>query len=236
MGLEVIAHRGASARELENTLEAFRLAKELGADWVEMDVRQTSDGVLVLHHDAHLANSRSQPIASIDSQDLPPHVPTLAQALEVCEGVGVVVEIKNDPREPGYDSENQISVAVAGTLMAYTQRQMVISFNLETINRIRAVDPEMTTGFLVFDPMMAAQSVEVAVEAGHSLVSFHTSNITSKLVDEAHSRGLQVHTWTANEADLMRRLISDGVDGIVTDCPDMAVAVRQELEQGKSDG
>ncbi len=153
MGLEIIAHRGASARELENTLEAFRLAKELGADWVEMDVRQTSDGVLVLHHDAHLANSRSQPIASIDSQDLPPHVPTLAQALEVCEGVGVVVEIKNDPREPGYDSEN-----------------------------------------------------------------------------------LQVHTWTANEADLMRRLISDGVDAIVTDCPDMAVAVRQELEQGKSDG
>lgn len=229
-GFQVIAHRGASGTELENTLEAFSSAKELGSDWVEMDVRQTSDSVLVIHHDAYLPDAHNQSIALTHSQDLPSNVPTLAEALEVCDGIGVVVEIKNDPSEPGYDSQNQISVAVAGTLTAYTQKQMVISFNLESINRIKSVDPQMPTGFLVFDPMMAAQSVEIAVGAGHSLISFHTSNVTPSLVKQAHDAGLQVHTWTANEADLMRRLISAGVDGIVTDYPEIAIKLRTELE------
>lgn len=230
-GFQVIAHRGASGTEPENTLAAFNLARELGSDWVEMDVRQTSDNVLVIHHDACLPDSGNQSIASTHSRDLPSQVPTLAEALEACDGVGVVVEIKNDPSEPGYDSQNQISVAVAGTLLAYTQQQLVISFNLESINRIKKVDPQIPTGFLVFDPMMAAQSVDIAVAAGHSLVSFHTSNITPGLVQQAHAAGLDVHAWTANDTDLMRRLAAAGVNGIVTDYPARAIQLRAELAQ-----
>lgn len=226
---QVIAHRGACAQARENTLEAFRLAAELGADWVEMDVRKTADSVLVLHHDARLPQDPTQSIAQTHSGDLPEHIPTLAEALEACEGIGVILEIKNDPNEPGYDSQNQISVAVAGTLTAYTQQQMVISFNLASIDRIRATDPGIATGLLVFDPMMSAQGIEVAVEGGHGLISFHESLVTSKLVRQAHDKGLAVHTWTVNQPDTMRRVLADGVDGIVSDYPDLALEVVAEF-------
>ncbi len=194
-----------------------------------MDVRKSADGVLVLHHDARLPDDPTKSIAQTHSCDLPEHIPTLAEALEVCQGVGVILEIKNDPNEPGYDSQNQISVAVAGTLTAYTQRQMVISFNLASIDRIKATDPKVATGLLVFDPMMSAQGIEVAAEGGHELISFHESLVSSKLVSQAHDQGLAVHTWTVNQPEVMRRVLTDGVDGIVSDYPDLALEVVAEF-------
>ena len=79
----VFAHRGASQRAPENTVEAFRLAAELGADGVELDVRRSADGALVVHHDPHLPDGRL--IAATAFADLPASVPTLAAALDACE-------------------------------------------------------------------------------------------------------------------------------------------------------
>ncbi len=73
----VIAHRGASAAAAENTIEAFALAAELGADGVELDARRTADGQVVVHHDAHLPDGRV--IVDLSAADLPAHVPTLAE-------------------------------------------------------------------------------------------------------------------------------------------------------------
>ncbi len=220
--IQVIAHRGASGHVDENSLGAFKLAIEMGADWVEMDVRKSGDGMLVVHHDANLADRRT--IAHTPSKELPSEIPSFAEALEVCEGAGVVVEIKNFPNEPGYDTEHMISVAVAGTLRAYREPEdiLVISFNLDSVNRIRAFDAEITTGFLVFDPVMASQSIQMACDNEHSVVSFHSSNISEALVGRAHAAGLLVHTWTVNEADQMSQQIDMGVDGIVSDHPDIA--------------
>ena len=99
----VVAHRGASAAALENTVEAFCRARDLGADWVELDVRRTADGVAVVHHDAHLPDGRR--IGGLHAVDLPSHVPGLAEALEACDGMGVVVEIKNLPDDPDFDHD-----------------------------------------------------------------------------------------------------------------------------------
>ena len=93
----VVAHRGASAAAAENTLPAFRLARELGADWVELDARRTADGVVVVHHDAHLPDGRI--LAELTADELPESVPNLAEALEECDGMGVNVEIKNHAGE-----------------------------------------------------------------------------------------------------------------------------------------
>lgn len=84
----VVAHRGASAAHPPgNTLEAFRAAIALGADWVELDVRPTADGRLAVQHDAELADGRT--IAAVDAAALPGWVPLLDAALDACAGMGV---------------------------------------------------------------------------------------------------------------------------------------------------
>ena len=103
----VIAHRGASRAERENTLAAFRRAGEMGADAVELDVRRTADGVLVVHHNPGLDDGRV--IATMQHGELPAHVPTLTDALDACAGMWVNVEIKNDPTEPDFDPTDSIA-------------------------------------------------------------------------------------------------------------------------------
>ena len=144
----VIAHRGAGDAASENTLEAFRLARELGADWVELDVRRTVDGVAVVHHDAHLADGRR--IGHMNADELPDYVPSLAEALEACDGVGVHLEIKNLPDDPDYDSENLVADAVAGLIAAYLgpDRAVVSSFNVAAVQAVRAVDSSIPTALI----------------------------------------------------------------------------------------
>ena len=103
----VIAHRGASRAAPENTVEAFLTAARMGADAVELDVRRTADGVLVVHHDPRLADTRV--IVATPYRDLPAHVPTLAAALDACAGMWVNVEIKNDAEEPDFDPTDSIA-------------------------------------------------------------------------------------------------------------------------------
>jgi glycerophosphoryl diester phosphodiesterase len=88
----VIGHRGAPQLARENTVDAFRAAAAAGADMVELDVRLTADGALVVHHDAELADGRH--IAELAAADLPPWLPSLDESLTACEGMSVNVEIK----------------------------------------------------------------------------------------------------------------------------------------------
>ena len=108
----VIAHRGASSDFPENSLEAFSGAFEQGADWIELDVRRSKDGVLVVHHDAHLSDGRL--IRDLDSNLLPEEVPSLAEAFEASENMGVNVEIKHLPGEPDFEEVDLVCEAVVG--------------------------------------------------------------------------------------------------------------------------
>src|SRR5580693_8567760 len=91
----VFAHRGRTDGFAENTLEAFAEAKRLGADGVELDVRLTADGALAVHHDPTIDGLG--PVADLTVPELPAHVPLLVDALTVCDGMVVNVEIKNEP-------------------------------------------------------------------------------------------------------------------------------------------
>ena len=113
----VIAHRGASVDRPENTVAAFAEARVQGADWVELDVRLSADGVLVVHHDAHLADGRL--IRLVDSDDLPADVPSLAEAFEAAEGMGVNIEVKNLPGDPDFDDVHLVCDSVVGLAEAY---------------------------------------------------------------------------------------------------------------------
>ena len=220
----MVAHRGASAAAPENTVEAFCAARDLGADWVELDVRRTADGVAVVHHDAHLPDGRR--IGELNAEDLPSHVPGLAEALEACEGMGVVVEIKNLPGDPDFDHDNLVAFAVAGLVAAYLEPERVVvsSFNVATIAAVKVVDPEIPIALVcgITDPASA-----VARALAHSMSAVHPYDTmcTPYFVDKAHSSGLDVFAWTVNDPGRMGHLVDMGVDGIITDYPDRARAV-----------
>lgn len=220
----VIAHRGASAAAPENTVEAFAAAREMGADWVELDVRRSADGVAVVHHDACLGDGRM--IGDLAAAELPGHVPSLAEALEACGPMGVNIEIKNLPEDPDYDGDHLVANAVAGLIAAYLgpERAIVSSFNVDAADAVRAADPAVSTAFLYgfLDPAQA-----VGRARAHQMAAVHPFDpcVDAGLVRRAHDAGLAVNVWTVNDPDRMADLVAMGVDGIITDVPDVARSV-----------
>ncbi len=222
----VIAHRGASAARPQNTVDAFRLAVEMGADWIELDVRRTADDVLIICHDAHLPDGRF--LVEHPHADLPDWVPTLAEALEACDGAKVNIEIKNEPDDPDYDAEHQISDAVVGLALAYREPHelLITSFNFDTVKRIQAVDPDIPVGLVTgFDVLQVRMLLEHVVDAGMQVIVPHDGTVDRRFVRLAHEAGLTVYPWTVNDPDRMRELISMEVDGLITDRPDLARSI-----------
>ena len=159
----IVGHRGASATHPENTLAAFRAAKEAGADGIELDVRRTQDEVLVVHHNAHLADGRL--ISETQADDLPEAVPTLADAMMVSDDMWINIEIKNSPNDPDYDATHGISIAVAGLILAFDaeKRVLVSSFDISGVLRIREADPSVVR--LLADRLMVMKDGHV-IETG----------------------------------------------------------------------
>ena len=218
----VIAHRGASADRPENTLEAFTEARIQGADWVELDVRRSADGVLVVHHDAHLADGRL--IRETVTDDMPGSVPSLAEAFEACGGMGVNVEIKHLPGEPDFAEVDLVCEAVAGLAGAYRPvwQLLLSSFDISVVDRILAVDPTLPTAWLVVERYGTAQILDRVEAHGHRAINPWDELVDQVLVDDAHRRGLKVVVWTVDDGDRIVELANWGVDGIVTNRVSMA--------------
>lgn len=221
--VSVIAHRGASKAARENTVEAFRLARELGAEAVELDVRRTTDGVLVVHHDCRLPDERV--IADTTYIDLPDHVPTLAEALDACEGMWVNVEIKNDPGEPDFDESESIADETVAHLLARDDdaRWVISCFRIETVDRCHALAPQIRTAWLC---MGAPDGIaDVLVAKGHVALHPWVKELTQPTIVACHAVGIEVNTWTCDDPARMTELIGWGIDGIVTNLPDVAIKV-----------
>lgn len=217
---EVIAHRGASRRARENTVEAFQWAVELGADGIELDARRTRDGVLVVHHDPFLADGR--PIVETVLRDLPNHVPTLGAALDACSGAAVNIEIKNSDLEPDFDPADHVAIEVLAELAERGPRGgpwIISCFRLATVDRCRALAPEVPTAWLVMQ--LDEEAVTTSAEHGHAAVHPWEQSVTHALVERCHDAGLAVNVWTCDDPARAIELDDWGVDGIVTDVPDV---------------
>jgi glycerophosphoryl diester phosphodiesterase len=223
----VIAHRGASRAHPENTLAAFAGAASLGAGWVEFDVRRTADGALIIHHDAALPDGRV--LIETVRADLPPSVPTLVETLELCAGRGlsVNVEIKSDPREPDFDDGYAVAELVAPLLAADpaftngTAGHLVTSFDHRCLDRVREVAPSLRTGQLAFDITDVERLMQRAVAAGHVAVNPWDPFVDERFMALAREAGLEVYPWTVDDPERLRALIALGVDGIITNVPDV---------------
>jgi glycerophosphoryl diester phosphodiesterase len=227
----VLAHRGARRAAPENTLAAFARAVALGADGVELDVRRTLDGVLVVHHDPQPPGSdliATTPAAQLRAAH--PDLPTLEDALDACADVLVNVEIKNLPWEPDFDADERSAHAVVALLDARGGRDdvLVSSFHLATIDRVRATGTSVPTGLLTVGRAPSAELLDVVTERGHSAIHPERRSMGRRraeaFVADAHDRDLQVNVWTVNTPATITRLAAAGVDALITDVPDVARA------------
>ena len=217
----VIAHRGASARFPENTIAALVGALDLGADWVELDVRRTGCGNGVVHHDAVLEDGTV--IVDVTVDDLPDHIPTLEAAIEACGPMGLNIEIKSVVTQSDYDDSypvvSLVSDIVRGRLTS--DRVLISSFDMGAINAVHDVKSSAPTGFLSSDDVGPEVLVGRAVAHGHSAINPADAIVTQRFVDVAHEAGLRVFPWVVEARARMSELIDFGVDGIITKFPDV---------------
>ena len=235
---KIVAHRGASQAERENTIDAFHAALAQGADMVELDVRRTSDGKLIIHHDPHVVTEAgtTHVIAELQAVDLPSHVPTLTEALDACAGTEVNVEIKNDDTEPDFDTTRSLADAVVEVLCARSDcdQMLISSFDYEILQRVRSLAPEIKTGFLFVAPELdgadaqpLASFINRIADDGHVAIHPHRYAATAELIAAAHARNLAVNVWTVDKPEELRALTNLGVDALITNTPEAARAAIQ---------
>ncbi len=227
----VIAHRGATATARENTLAAFAAAADAGANWIELDTHLAADGQVVVFHNDHYDDGR--PVHEVSSSQRPEEVPLLGEVLDLCSeaDLGVNVEIKALPGEADAETSPALGDAVmkilethalAGGRVKGTQRLLVTSFRPESIAQVRerGASPTGLLTVTVEDPHATARRL---ADEGHAAINPWDLIVTGALVEAAHDAGLDVNVWTVNDPTRMIELARWGVDGIITDLPDVAI-------------
>ena len=242
----IVAHRGAAAHAPENTMEAFRLGVEAGADAIELDVHLTADGELAVIHDETLDRTTDrtgrvadQTMGQIREADAGATfarpedsgfpfagrgltVPTLAEVLAwLPDEVGLVVEIK------ARAAADAVVEAVAGHAVRASGRLVVISFDEAAIERVRELDPEIRTGYLLVPTQPVEPALIWATEHGHVGVFPWEGDLGMDplpLMAQAHAFGREIGCYVVNDPGRMQHLAACGLWGFVTDVPDVAVA------------
>ena len=239
----VVAHRGAAAEAPENTMEAFRLGVEAGADAIELDVHLTADRQLAVIHDESLDRTTDRTGAVADQTmdeireadagavfagpngDFPFRgrgltVPTLPEVLAwLPEGVGLVVEIK------ARAAADAVVEAVRDHPVRTSGRLAVISFDEHAIERVREMDREIKTGYLLVPTQPIEAALVWATEHGHAGVYPWEGDLgldPLPIMALANAYGREVGCYVVNDPERMQHLAACGLWGFVTDVPDVA--------------
>lgn len=238
----VVAHRGASTAAPENTMEAYRLAVEQGADAIELDVHLTADGQLVVIHDETLerttdgtgavvghtmdqirALDAGATFAGVDGSF--PHrgrglgVPSLPEVIEwLPAGIGLVIEIK------ARGAVDEV-VRLLREAPDARERASVISFDEQAIERSRELDAALSTGLLLVPSDSFERGLVWVTEHGHTAVHPWDGDLgvdPTPLISQATAYRCRVGCYVVNEPDRMQQLAAAGLWAFVTDVPEVA--------------
>ena len=240
----VAAHRGGAALWPENSLLAFRGALALGVDALEFDLHMTADGEVVVLHDPTLDRTSAArgPVRDLKLGDLAAvrlktrdgavtdeRVPTFAQVLDLAAATSVELlpEIKVDANRQRYAGieEKVLALIRSRGLLARTTVQ---AFQVETIRRLRELEPKTRTMLLVTrgdverDRARPAEPVRRARELGATDLGMNHRLIDADVIAAARAAGIRVAAWTVNEEADIRRMVDLGVDMVMSDRPDLA--------------
>jgi glycerophosphoryl diester phosphodiesterase len=228
---EIIAHRGASAYAPENTVAAFDLALQQGADALELDVRVTADGELVLVHDATLLRTTGDP-RSVDSLTAGAlaalHAGTRPPRLEdVLTRYAGRTRFVIDLKDPTPSWEHRVVAAIERH--GLQGRAIVQSFDGEALRRVHAGAPWLTVVPLYRRSGPRPHDVlrDAATFAGG--IAPWQGWVDAALVHAARAHGLAVRPWTLDHPDDLERMVALGVDGVISNAPDVAVDVTRRL-------
>ncbi|MFF7963890.1 glycerophosphodiester phosphodiesterase [Streptomyces sp. NPDC007903] len=246
----VVAHRGASAYAPENTLSSIDKAAKLGFSWVENDVQRTKDGKLVVIHDDSLARTTNvedvfpgrapwkvkdftaAEIARLDAGSwfspayAGARVPTLERYMRRVEHnhEKLLLEVKNPELYPGIEAQILKTLSNEGWLdRAHQSRLIVQSFSADSIRTVHQLKPALTTGYLG-RPKVAELS---AYTRFADLINPAYADVSASYVSAAHAlkgphgKPLRIFTWTVDDAATARKVRGYGVDGIITNRPDV---------------
>jgi len=213
-------HRGDRARFPENTLSSILGAIECGATAVEVDIRATSDGVLVLSHDHDLTRVAGKPvdISSTPFDELRSiefEGERIATLSEVARAVRGKVSLDLDIKVSGYEREILQAISREGDLRA----TLFTSFSLEVVSDLRGMSSEIRTG--IIEAGALEEATDVALSLGVDVVLPEVSDVNKDSLTKPIEGGLSVVAWTVNDPEVARDLFALGVDGIVTDDPCM---------------
>ncbi|RJS74557.1 glycerophosphodiester phosphodiesterase [Candidatus Bathyarchaeota archaeon] len=227
----VVAHRGASGYEPENTLRALKRAIEMGADMVEVDVRLSKDGVPVIIHDETLDRTTdgSGKVADYTADQLRmfdagsgEKIPLLSEVLDFVKGkVGLLLELKevetSKPALKMVEEKNMVN------------QVMFISFHREALEEIAQIRLDTFRGLIYArsgDHLVVAKRMRCLAVAPYYRLA------TTKAISFAHRLGLKVNVWTIDDLKTARIMAERGVDSITTNKPDLMISLREELSKG----
>ncbi|OPY54179.1 MAG: cytoplasmic glycerophosphodiester phosphodiesterase [Methanosaeta sp. PtaU1.Bin060] len=225
----VIGHRGARSLAPENTLEGIRVAAHCRADWVEVDIRLSLDGALVLMHDETVDRTtggsgrvEDLDLAGLKALDLNgQRIPTLQEAVATARELGIclVVEMKEE------GLEELVAEALKGS------QALVTSFYHSSLREIKELS-SLKTGVIIAS--LPVKPIELALWAGADAI--FPKRVNPRLFKEAHQHGLKVFPWTINEKDEASWLLRLGADGLVTDDPCLIRAAADQPIKGTGKG
>ncbi|MFI9025879.1 glycerophosphodiester phosphodiesterase [Streptomyces sp. NPDC053560] len=246
-----VAHRGASAYAPENTIAAVDAAHRMGIDWVENDVQRTKDGKLVVMHDTTLnrttnveelyPNRSPWKVADFtlgeirkldagswfDAKFKGQRVPTLERYMDAVtrNHQKLLLELKSPELYPGIEAQTIRELRREGwTDRQHVKRRLIIqSFNGDSVKKVHELRPDIKTGFLgtpaVADLPKYAQFAD-QINPSHTTLSMAYVAAVHAF-EGPHGRPLEVYTWTVNDAATAKKVAGWGVDGIITNKPDV---------------
>jgi len=234
----IVAHRGAAGKAPENTLAAFQKAIDDQTDWIELDVQENAEGQIVVMHDSDFMKLAANPTKIWDAtqaqlKDIDigswfdpkfstERVPDLKQVLELARGKAkVVVELKYYGHDQ--DLEQRVIDIVESTDMV--NETAIMSLKYKAVQKIRGLRPDWKIGLL------SATAIGDLSQLDTDFLAVATGMASAGFIDRAHKAGRQVFVWTVNDPVTMSRMISLGVDGLITDEPAMARRVLAEREK-----
>jgi glycerophosphoryl diester phosphodiesterase len=224
--VEITGHRGTKVRAPENTLSAVRHAIAEGADFAEIDVQTTADGVVVLFHDDDFMrvaslNRRLRDINYSELNDIDvgswfapefssERIPTLQEIIDLARGrIKLNIELKYTWPDPTL-TEKVVNIIRQNR---FSSDCVVSSLNFSAVTEVKQSFPELTTGFIVFKAAGDLSRMEA------DFLSISAAQATARLVRQLHRHGRAVHVWTVNDFNNIISMIERGVDNIITDYP-----------------
>lgn len=224
--MEVTAHRGASACYPENTMAAFEGAKELGADWIELDVQQSRDGQIFVMHDTNFMRTAGinrntwemdyDEIKGIDvgsffgSEFAGERVPLLTEVIAFAKENGIRLNIEMKPTGHEHEFEQRVTEIIEAE--GFAEQCVVTSQVYSVLENVRVCNSRIPTVYVM---SIAYGDINALTAADH--FSIEASNITEKLVSDVHNAGKQIYAWTVNTEENINRMIDLNVDNIITD-------------------